>query len=91
MKDHDTNFIHSHLLEIVRRDPSDFEPFGETDKSEWRDCSSGCCFYLPLGGEIGMDWGVCANEKSERSGLLTFEHQGCKHFDEKSTIGKQGH
>jgi len=27
-----------------------------------------------------MDWGVCANPKSPRAGLLTFEHQGCPAF-----------
>ena len=27
-----------------------------------------------------MDWGVCANPKSPRAGLLTFEHQGCPEF-----------
>jgi hypothetical protein len=28
------------------------------------------------------DWGVCGNPQSARSGLLTFEHQGCPEFEQ---------
>ena len=40
------------------------------------DCSSGCQWFHPLAGAGGKDWGVCASERSPRSGMLTFEHQG---------------
>ncbi|NJL56120.1 hypothetical protein HC928_13770 [bacterium] len=32
-------------------------------------------------GQLGMDWGVCANPASPRASLLTFEHQGCQAFE----------
>ena len=35
---------------------------------------------MNLKGSLGYDWGVCANPKSPRTGLLTFE-QGCKEFE----------
>ena len=40
------------------------------------DCSCGCYYFLTL--EDNGDWGVCCNPDSERAGLLTWEHQGCK-------------
>jgi hypothetical protein len=30
---------------------------------------------------LRYDWGVCYSPASPRSGLLTFEHQGCKEFE----------
>ncbi len=36
---------------------------------------------MTLAGDLGMDWGVCANPRSPRAGLLTFEHQGCEFFE----------
>lgn len=44
------------------------------------DCSCGCVYYAPLAGTWQSDWGVCTNPASHRSGLLTFEHQGCPQF-----------
>jgi hypothetical protein len=46
------------------------------------DCSGGCRWYHILAGRRGQDWGVCANPRSPRAGLLTFEHQGCREFEE---------
>jgi hypothetical protein len=40
-----------------------------------------------LTGDVGLDWGICANAKSPRAGLLTFEHQGCPDFE---SISRQG-
>ena len=54
---------------------------GWVEETEGADCSSGCKWYHLLEGKRGMDWGVCFNPKSRRSGLLTFEHMGCEHFD----------
>lgn len=75
--------LHQRLLEIVQRLPSDFEPYGgRSREDDWGpDCSCGCKYFLPLEGQLGMDWGVCANPASPRAGLLTFEHQGCKAFE----------
>ena len=72
--------LHEHLLQIVERLPSDFEPYGRR-KRRGSDCSCGCKHFLPLAGKLGFDWGVCANSKSPRCGLLTFEHQGCPEFE----------
>jgi len=38
----------------------------------------------PARRDLGSDWGICANPKSPRAGLLTFEHQGCPQFRELS-------
>jgi hypothetical protein len=75
--------LHRHLLEIVQRLPSDFEPYGcRSRDDDWGpDCSCGCKYFLPLEGSLGMDWGVCANPASPRASLLTFEHQGCQSFE----------
>lgn len=45
------------------------------------DCSAGCRYFIALEGEHGMDWGVCSEPRSPRSGLLTFEHMGCEFFE----------
>jgi hypothetical protein len=72
--------LHEHLLKIVRKLPDDFEPFGRREH-DGADCSCGCKHFLKLAGQLGFDWGVCANAKSPRCGLLTFEHQGCAEFE----------
>ncbi len=78
---------HEHLQFAVQNLPEDYEPYGQVDrqtadKGNWApDCSCGCLFYAQLEGMLGLDWGVCANPESHRVGLLTFEHQGCIHFE----------
>ncbi len=72
--------LHEHLLTIAQKLPTDFEPYGRR-KRHSSDCSCGCKHLLPLAGQLGLDWGVCANAKSPRCGLLTFEHQGCPEFE----------
>jgi len=76
---------HKHLLKIVIKKPQDYAPFGkvirwENENQDYPDCSMGCKYFNKLDGELGADWGVCSNPKSHRCGLLTFEHQGCKHY-----------
>jgi hypothetical protein len=64
--------------------PTDFEPYGKRKRSDGAiqgDCSSNCRRFHVLGGTRGMDWGVCANQKSPRAGLLTFEHMGCPQYE----------
>jgi len=74
---------HEALRKIVKKLPQDYDPWGKLTEDKrgdrWADCSSGCRFYIPLE-HHGADWGVCCNPKSHRSGLLTFEHQGCLKF-----------
>ncbi len=75
---------HKRFLTIVKNLPQDYEPYGAT-KRDGGDCSGGCNFFTPIynPADLGpdMDWGVCTNAKSHRSGLLTFEHQGCGQFE----------
>jgi len=72
---------HHQLFKVLKNLPTDFEPYGNRPGDErGPDCSCGCKFFHPLEGDCGMDWGVCANPKSPRAGLLTFEHQGCKEY-----------
>ena len=81
--------MHDILWTLCRKLPSDFAPYGERDRDTsdpCADCSCGCRHYIPLAGELGNDWGVCANPKSPRAGLLTFEHQGCPQFEGEEEI-----
>lgn len=75
--------LHETLKDAMKNLPSDFSPYGERDReTDWGpDCSCGCKHFIPLQGEVGFDWGVCANRQSPRFGLLTFEHQGCRQFE----------
>lgn len=72
--------MHEQLLAIMKKLPSDFQPWGERER-DGSDCSCGCKHFLTLKGELGYDWGICACSKSPRAGLLTFEHQGCTEFE----------
>ena len=49
---------------------------------QYKDQCESCMWYKRLAGRSGDDWGMCANKRSSRHGLLTFEHMGCKHFQE---------
>lgn len=72
---------HAQLLSVVQRLPQDHGGYGDDDRPHNPQCVEGCRWYHPLEGPRGMDWGVCGNPESHRSGLLTFEHQGCGHFE----------
>ena len=75
--------MHDHLLRLMPRRPTDFEPYGSRSRDEGgADCSCGCRWFLKLEGKLRFDWGVCANVRSPRKGLLTFEHQGCPEFEQ---------
>jgi Protein of unknown function (DUF3027) len=36
-----------------------------------------CSFHLKLAGQMGEDWGVCANPDSDFDRRAMFEHDGC--------------
>ena len=72
--------LHDQLLKVVRSLETDYEPHGKVERDS-SDCSCGCRHFVKLAGEVGEDWGVCANPESARAGLLTFEHQGCPEFE----------
>jgi hypothetical protein len=61
--------------------PTDFEPYGKRKRKANLDCSCNCRWYYKLAGQLGQDWGVCANPEGSRAGLLTFEHQGCPQYE----------
>ncbi len=79
-----SGLTHEHMLSLMVRLPSDFEPYGERSReTDWcPDCSCGCKWFAAIEGRLGSDWGVCANPASPRIGLLTFEHQGCKQYED---------
>jgi hypothetical protein len=72
---------------VVKDLPEDYQPYGRDDREgngKWgSDCSTGCIWFAELRGS--SDWGVCMNPVSHRAGLLTFEHQGCRHHSENPT------
>lgn len=74
---------HELLLKLAKALPTDFVPWGKVNRDEdWEpDCSCGCKHFLPLDGKLRFDWGVCANPRSPRAALLTFEHMGCREFE----------
>lgn len=78
---------HWHLHAICVHLPTDYEPYGYRIR-DGRDCSCGCRWWLPLGVHPS-DWGVCANPRSPRCALLTFEHQGCQFFENDPELDKQ--
>jgi len=82
------------LRRVCRHLPTDFQPYGKREaklRFAWQnrrfctrtaaDCSWGCRHFLELPEPLNIDWGVCINPRSPRSGLLTFEHQGCEFFE----------
>jgi len=68
------------FLKVLRTLETDFDPYGKTERGG-ADCSSGCRHFFKLAGDLGGEWGICANPDSPRSGLLTFQHQGCAAFE----------
>jgi hypothetical protein len=71
---------HEQLWQIVVTLPTDVEPWGQREPGAAGDCSCGCRWFQPLVAHP-FDWGVCTNPASPRVALLTFEHQGCPHFE----------
>ena len=78
---------HWHLHAVCIHLPTDYEPYGYRVR-DGNDCSCGCKWWLPLVEHPG-DWGVCANPRSPRCGLLTFEHQGCQVFENDPTLDEK--
>ena len=79
---------HEKLWTIVPKLPGDYDLWGnvirwEDEAAAYPDCSCGCVFAAWLEGRLGSDWCVCTNPASHRTGLLTFEHQGCQAFEPK--------
>ena len=75
-----TQDLHKAMLERVVGLPTDYQEYGAVVRwadpnQAYSDCSAGCRFFIPVTGQLGFDWGVCANPKGPRFGLLTFEHQ----------------
>jgi hypothetical protein len=75
---------HEALWGVANKLSTDFEAYGKRERSgsvPSEDCSCNCRWFPVLEGTRGMDWGVCANPKSPRAGLLTFEHMGCPQYE----------
>ena len=47
----------------------------------WAQQCGGCRFWLALSGEVGLDFGVCANERSPFFMRVQFEHDGCDFYE----------
>ncbi|GHJ47114.1 hypothetical protein Cs7R123_44560 [Catellatospora sp. TT07R-123] len=70
--------IHARWIARRHRNTDDL-----TYRDEWYDeqCG-GCRFWFPLAGEMGSDYGACANGDSPFDGRVMFEHDGCAAFEE---------
>lgn len=78
--------IYKQLREAVRELPQDYAPWGQIERwadpdGAYPDCAMDCRWFVPVEGMAGADYGVCTNPASHRCGLLTFEHQGCQHYE----------
>ena len=87
-----------HLWKVLKHLPSDYTDYGgevkrwEKSDEAYPDCSGDCLFFVPLAGNLGFDWGVCANPDAPRAGLLTWEHQaGYKCFVDRPRRGGYRH
>lgn len=74
--------LHTLLWSVVEKSQYDYEPYGSASRDNC-DCSCGCKWYLSILA-APLDWGVCSNKESHRVGKLTFEHQGCPHFEQRA-------
>ncbi|WP_369185561.1 DUF3027 domain-containing protein [Streptomyces sp. Y1] len=51
-------------------------------RAEWYGEQCGFCrYWFPMVGKLGLDYGACANGKSEFDGAVRFEHDGCEVFE----------
>ncbi|MEV7565508.1 DUF3027 domain-containing protein [Streptomyces tanashiensis] len=68
--------VHSRWLQLLHRSTG-----GPDYRDEWFDeqCG-GCRFWIPLSGDLGLDWGACAHADSPFDGRVRFEHDGCGQF-----------
>jgi hypothetical protein len=91
----DSDRRHKALWAACRVLPGDYSDYGgEVDRwadeeGDYPDCAGGCRWWVQLfNGDKAQtldgsdaDWGVCTNSRSHRTGLLTWEHQGCLAFE----------
>ncbi len=59
---------------MVREAPTAGQRGGD---ARWAEQCGGCCYYIPLVGSIGADWGGCSNGRSPQDRTVVFEHYGC--------------
>lgn len=79
--------IHRRWIESLAGEHGRTTPPTDVEGEEWElaQCG-GCCYFIPLEGSIGMDWGVCSNPKSPHDREATFEHFGCLDHSESGRI-----
>ncbi|MFD7874346.1 DUF3027 domain-containing protein [Streptomyces sp. NPDC059766] len=68
--------VHGRWLQLLHRSTGN-----PSYRDEWFDeqCG-GCRFWIPLSGDLGLDWGACTHAASRFDGRVRFEHDGCEHF-----------
>jgi hypothetical protein len=48
-------------------------------RDEWYSEQCGSCrFWIPLSGQLAVDYGACTNPRSIFDGYVRFEHDGCE-------------
>ncbi|RRD03103.1 DUF3027 domain-containing protein [Arachnia propionica] len=72
------NTIHQRWIKRMNRGGDDPN---YADSWAWEQCG-GCCFWIPLAGVFGADWGVCSNPESQFDRVAMYEHDGCTDFKE---------
>ncbi|MEV7376465.1 DUF3027 domain-containing protein [Streptomyces sp. NPDC090301] len=68
--------VHRRWLQLLNRSTG-----SPSYRDEWFDeqCG-GCRFWIPLSGDLGLDWGACTHADSRFDGRVRFEHDGCEYF-----------
>ena len=47
----------------------------------WAEQCGKCSFWVPLSGDLGLDYGACTSAGSRFDGTVRFEHDGCDNFE----------
>ncbi|MEV6283673.1 DUF3027 domain-containing protein [Kribbella sp. NPDC051770] len=73
--------IHRRWVQHRTRFPGDS---GYLDSWTEQQCGA-CRFWFPLAGNLGNDYGACANATSPHDRTVMFEHDGCDAFTPSGT------
>lgn len=77
--DDDARLMAVHARWAARQLNRDSTDLDYQDDWYWEQCGE-CWHWLALGGQLGNDWGVCANGEAPFDATIRFEHDSCRMF-----------